>query len=662
MKKTIISIITIVLLSFNSLTVVAYTNDQELINDQGVQCIEKDAESWRYHDGCIRTDNKNTNKKLTATSITPWSKYGDDYYNDKGMVISGALNKGIDVSAWQGDIDWDKVSADGIEFAIIRCGYGSDKTDYDDSKWKRNAQECERLGIPYGVYLYSYAESINDVKSEAQHTLRLLDGFNPTFPVYYDLEDTKTVLKQGRNSIIDFANTWCSIIEDNGYAAGIYANLNWFDNYLNDDSLSAYEHWVAQWNSTCQYSGEYGLWQCTSSGSVDGISGNVDLDFNYIDIENGRTHEGEEPILNVVRLFGQTAYGTASSIVDYAASSNAGNLLKPDANGDTYVFLCNGEAFPDALGASALASYYNAPILLTKSKSLPNETKEELKKLKPTKIIIIGGRSVVPDSVAKDAIGAAGISSDIPIDRIWGQTMYDTSREIYKRGNEVGAWGEGRTKTCILASAAGFQDSLSISPYAFSNQAPLFLVDAKTKKLDNDMVNTIKSGNFDRAIIVGGEKVVDDEVLNQIGIETSVRLGGATGYDTSLLVAKWVCGENIGAYSEEVFSPDNILDVGNSIAFASGTDFPDGLVVGVLQGAVEGPTILVRNETTTLNNISKWLKNYNGSVSTMHILGGNSVMPSKLGKVLIEMTSYGSINWQPTGVERFVGVKRRNTL
>ena len=99
---------------------------------------------------------------------------------------------GIDVSSHQGYINWD-VAAGYIDYAIIRCGYGSDYTANDDSYWEYNASECERLGIPYGVYLYSYAEKESEAKSEADHVLRLLNGHNPTLPIYYDLEDTKTV-------------------------------------------------------------------------------------------------------------------------------------------------------------------------------------------------------------------------------------------------------------------------------------------------------------------------------------------------------------------------------------------------------------------------------------------------------------------------------------
>lgn len=100
---------------------------------------------------------------------------------------------GIDVSKHQGDIDWDTV-AQHIDFAIIRCGFGDDMESQDDPYWYRNVEACTRLGIPFGVYIYSYAMTDEEARSEAQHVLRLLEGYEPTLPVYLDLEDEKYIL------------------------------------------------------------------------------------------------------------------------------------------------------------------------------------------------------------------------------------------------------------------------------------------------------------------------------------------------------------------------------------------------------------------------------------------------------------------------------------
>lgn len=190
---------------------------------------------------------------------------------------------GIDVSHHQGAINWAKVKKAGIDFAIIRCGYGDDYEEQDDRYWEENIRGCEENGIPYGVYLYSYATSKKAVASEVAHTLRLLREVNakPTYPIYYDLED-KTVLACGRTEIIKMANQYCSAIEAAGYDAGIYSSTHWWNTYLNDASLEQYDKWVAHWAEQCGYQGYYTLWQYTSDGKVSGISGRVDMNYRTV--------------------------------------------------------------------------------------------------------------------------------------------------------------------------------------------------------------------------------------------------------------------------------------------------------------------------------------------------------------------------------------------
>ena len=256
--------------------------EEETISEENVE-TEQEAEgeelvanSWRFKDGVPIPEIASR----AATYPYAWEMVDGHYVNSRGEVIPGAVKKGIDVSFWNGTIDWEKVKADGIDFAIIRCGYGMDQTDQDDTQWARNVAECERLGIPYGVYLYSYADSTAKASSEADHVLRLLQSHNPTYPVYYDLEDDM-VLNVSASMKGQIAKTFCDKIEAAGYQVGIYSNTTWFNNYLTDPVFDNpnWSKWVAQWNVRCEYEGSYDLWQCTSKGSVDGISGDVDLNF-----------------------------------------------------------------------------------------------------------------------------------------------------------------------------------------------------------------------------------------------------------------------------------------------------------------------------------------------------------------------------------------------
>jgi GH25 family lysozyme M1 (1,4-beta-N-acetylmuramidase) len=193
------------------------------------------------------------------------------------------LTKGIDVSAHQGKIDWQKVKSAGIDYAILRCGFGSDIASQDDSQFARNMAECERVGMPFGVYLYSYANSVEKAKSEAQHVLRLIKGHKLQYPVYYDLEDSGTTGKCSKALILEMAKAFVNTLESKGYWVGIYANTYWNNAYLTDSWYDSKARWVAQYNSKCTYKGEYGMWQYSSKGKVNGIQGNVDMNYCYVD-------------------------------------------------------------------------------------------------------------------------------------------------------------------------------------------------------------------------------------------------------------------------------------------------------------------------------------------------------------------------------------------
>ena len=233
--------------------------------------------SWRYCDGEL-IDISSHAAAFSISDYEAWSKTEEGFVNSNGEIIEGAVKKGIDVSKWNGDIDWEKVKNTDVDFVIIRCGFSIDKEAYDDIKWKRNADACTELGIPFGVYLYSYAENVEEAKSEAEHVLRLVEGYDLDYPIYYDMEDDSTI-SAGTKGLAEIAETFCGILEEHGYDVGVYANKYWWNTYLTDPVFDNWDKWVAQYNSECTYQGNYRLWQCTSTGAVDGIKGNVDINF-----------------------------------------------------------------------------------------------------------------------------------------------------------------------------------------------------------------------------------------------------------------------------------------------------------------------------------------------------------------------------------------------
>lgn len=214
-----------------------------------------------------------------AAAVPAWTNVNGVFYNDKGEVIKGALAKGIDVSHYQGVIDWSRVKQTDIDFAIIRCGYGDDDISQDDKYFAQNIQGCKENDIPYGIYIYSYATNTEMAKSEANHVLRLISetSANPTYPIYYDIEDEQTQSSLSSTMLGDIAETFCNEIIKAGYKVGIYSNLNWWNNKLTDKRFDNWDKWVAQYNSTCDYSSKYNIWQFTQNGTVDGILAGVDV-------------------------------------------------------------------------------------------------------------------------------------------------------------------------------------------------------------------------------------------------------------------------------------------------------------------------------------------------------------------------------------------------
>ena len=198
--------------------------------------------------------------------------------------------KGIDVSNNQGNIDWNKVKADGIEFAIIRLGWGGNAINQDDPKFNQYVSECEKIGLPWGAYIYSYALTLDAVDNEIEHSLRVLKGKKPTLGVWFDMEDADHYKQkhginvyQSRRLITDMCKKYVEAMKKNGYDAGVYASSDYFKNVIYKDELSC-PIWLALWgpsqpNMPCR------IWQYTSKGAVNGIKGNVDMDTLYDDIK-----------------------------------------------------------------------------------------------------------------------------------------------------------------------------------------------------------------------------------------------------------------------------------------------------------------------------------------------------------------------------------------
>lgn len=214
--------------------------------------------------------------------------------------------RGIDVSKHQGLINWNRVKAAGIQFAMIRAGYGKNNI---DTQFVRNITECNRLGIPVGVYWFSYALNEKMAAEEAQKVLEIIRPYKVEYPVVFDLEyDTIEYAKKKGITInkamaSKMVEAFCSTIEKAGYYAMNYANLDYLRNMFDPGLRTKYDLWYAQYASEMNSQvGNVGIWQYTSSGKVDGISGNVDMNIAYKDYKAIISKAGLNKPSRVVRV------------------------------------------------------------------------------------------------------------------------------------------------------------------------------------------------------------------------------------------------------------------------------------------------------------------------------------------------------------------------
>jgi GH25 family lysozyme M1 (1,4-beta-N-acetylmuramidase) len=184
--------------------------------------------------------------------------------------------KGIDISAWQGDIDYDKLN---VDFVIIRAGHGQKTI---DKKFKRNIEECNKRGIPCGVYWYSYADSPEDAIREAEACYEVIKGYKFQYPVYYAVEDQCFSSKSSKE-ISDIISAFCSTLEKKKYYVGVKSYANFLNTKLDSSIFEKYDIWVAHYGvSKPAFNRNYNMWQYTTEEKIDGITGYVNCDYAYL--------------------------------------------------------------------------------------------------------------------------------------------------------------------------------------------------------------------------------------------------------------------------------------------------------------------------------------------------------------------------------------------
>ncbi len=236
---------------------------------------------WRTDGGKVYYYDVNHNK-ITGNQVIGGVMYT---FGGDGALSQSSGNRGIDVSKYQGNIDWGAVAASGINFAIIRVGYRGSSSGalVQDPYFKKNISGATKAGIKVGLYFFTQAVNEAEAVEEASMAMSLASGYKVTYPIFIDTESASGgrangLSKSARTAVV---KAFCQTVRNGGYKAGVYASKSWYANQLNASALNGYCIWVAQYNSSCTYSGKYDMWQYSSKGSVSGIKGNVDMNISY---------------------------------------------------------------------------------------------------------------------------------------------------------------------------------------------------------------------------------------------------------------------------------------------------------------------------------------------------------------------------------------------
>ncbi len=292
------------------------TSNQRLVDVDGNPMFVKSGSSYREAFASdYNSDNQFFRQEITPETkkYTGWQTIGDKrYYYDKnnnyvtgnqvingakytfgsdGALAPGAGVLGIDVSRYQGNINWVEVKKSGVQFAILKIGvrgyqYG---TIASDRNFEANIRGAQAAGVDVGIYFYSQAINAREAVEEASHCIDALQGRRIKYPIFIDTEKSDAKPDNtGRADNLTVAQrtevcvAFCETIKSGGYKAGVYTNKHWFDTKLNTAQLNQYIIWLAQYNDKVTYKGKYDIWQYTSSGSVAGINGRVDMNLSYM--------------------------------------------------------------------------------------------------------------------------------------------------------------------------------------------------------------------------------------------------------------------------------------------------------------------------------------------------------------------------------------------
>ena len=454
-------------------------------------------------EGNVGGGNGRVGRKTISRNSSNISGFGIPNWN---LVTTESPSKvfGIDVSRWQGAVyPLQKAQQEGVKFVILKGG-GADDGYYKDGAFENNYALAKKLNMPVGAYWFSYAMNPEQAKKEAEYFYQnCLKGKQFELPVYIDVEN-KTQLSIGKRALTDIVKTWLDYLEKKDYWVGIYSSLSYFNNYLYDNELSKYAHWIAQWSTNL--SRDCGMWQF--GGETNYIRSNkvcgmvTDQDYMLFDYPKAIKERGKngfpkpKPVIGFTRIAGTNRCQTAIEVAKKKGS-------KFDA-----VVIASGNDYPDALSSSYLASQHNAPILLVNEATM-KEVAAYVKSV-TKKAFIIGGEGAVSSEMEK-------LLKGIEVERISGSDRYDTNLELLERST---------SDTLIICDGRKYADAIVSS----ATRYPIMITG---EKLTDGQREFLQNRTIKNLYMVGGS--VSPEVQKEL--KNAKKIVGKNRYETARYVA-----------------------------------------------------------------------------------------------------------------------------
>lgn len=527
---------------------------------------------------------------------------------------------GIDVSVFNGNIDFNQVKKEGYSFVIVRAGargYGSAGTLIDDSRFAEHVDNAHKAGLMVGVYFYTQAVNKTEVKQEADYTLKKIAGRKLELPVYFDIEPAYDVsglpgrlVRAGLSKAqkAELCDYFCTYIKSKGYDAGMTSFYSWFYTDIDMSKLeNKHDIWLAHYTSYTNYGGQFNMWQFASTRKVPGVaSPSTDQDVRYVEVSKptGNHNLRYEVIGNTVHLRWTATNNTTGYYIYEVGSDGKAKLHGQTTSPNTSTALKDGttQYYVVSYNVSGGKIYYSA------------------------------NSNVVTVSKPKISDGAKKVV-------LAGMNEFTTATAVSKQAFPNGSY------SVVLASNTSFADALAAVPLADGLSAPILLTGPQS--LQQDTMNEIKRLKAHSIFIMGGTLVVsqamEDELKRQ-GYDV-FRIGGATRFATAALVAEntdYVRKNNGKSQAKEIF-------------FVSGENFADALSLGNIAARRNANILYMTKSAQFDDKTQQYLEKMKGKLTNIYIVGGPLAISENAERVLApyapKITRIGGVNRFETSVK-----------